>query len=228
MGEVAVAERERLRIASHRARVRLQLFPVPLDPFLRARAARQPVAGLHDAIHHRLRDHGHVVLVGIGNAGTAGHPDVGHLRRARIDRHVLELVVAAAVARVGLREQQRDGLDDLVGAPAALLDARARHLVLARVPARADTEDVPVVRQVAERRDLLREHDRMADGQDEDAGRDLHLRRERRGVGEGVERLEPRVAVETRRGQQVVDDPERSMPCSSHFSIACRMRRTLS
>src|SRR2546425_687310 len=66
--EVAVAEREGPRVAAEPPSVILQLAPVALDPLLLARAAREPVAGLHDAIHDGLGDDRHVVLAGVGDA----------------------------------------------------------------------------------------------------------------------------------------------------------------
>ena len=185
----------------------LQQPPVPLHPVLRARAAREPVARLHDAVHHGGRDDRHVVLARIRHARAAGDPDLRHLRGPRVDGDVVEVVVLAVVARVRLRQQQGHRLDDLVGPLAALLDAGAGHLVLARVPAGAHPEHVAVVREVAEGRDLLGQQHRVAHRQHQDAGGDVHLRGQRRRVGERGERLEPGVAVEAGRGQQVVDHP---------------------
>src|SRR5262249_39418159 len=44
-------------------------------------------------------------------------------------------------------------------------------------------------------------------GQDEDARGDLDLAREGGRVGEHVERLQPGIAVETGRGEEMIDDP---------------------
>src|SRR5262249_53525439 len=117
-------------------------------------------------------------------------------------------IVLPRERHVGLAQEQGHRLDDLVRPLAALLDARARHLVLAGVPARAHAEDVAVVGDVAERRDLLGEDDGMPNGQDENARGDLDLAREGGRVGEDVERLEPRVAIQPRRREEMVDDPD--------------------
>src|SRR5512145_2853085 len=95
MDEVAVAERERLQVAAATPRVLLQLQPVALDPLLRARTARQPVARLHDAVHDRGGDHGDVVLVGVGHPRSARDPHRRQLRRPGVDGDVLEAIVAA-------------------------------------------------------------------------------------------------------------------------------------
>src|SRR5262249_2877893 len=60
--EVAVAEGELPLVASVVPRMLLELQPVALDPLLRARATREPVPRLYDAIHDGLRDDGHVVI----------------------------------------------------------------------------------------------------------------------------------------------------------------------
>src|SRR5215831_13988739 len=61
---------------------------------------------------------------------------------------------------------------------------------------------------MTERGDLLGQHYGMPHWQDEDARGDLDFLREGRGEGQRVERLQPRVAVETRRREEMVDDPD--------------------
>src|SRR5216683_2660604 len=206
--EVAVAEGDLLRILPLRAGVLLQESPVALDPLLRPRAAGEPVPRLDDAVHDGGGDDGHVVLAGVGHARAARHPDLRHPGRPRLDRHVAELVVLAREGGIGLGQELRHRLDDLVGALPALLDARPRDLVLPRVPAGPDPEHVAVLREMAERRDLLGEDDRMPHGQHQDARGDLDRAGEGGRVGEHVERLEPGIAVEAGRGEKVVDDPD--------------------
>src|SRR5712692_1851801 len=219
--EVAVPEGELLRITAEGLRMLLEQPPVPLHPVLRARAAREPVARLDDAVHDGGRDDRHVVLARIGHARAAGDPDLRHLGRARVDGDVVEVVELAVVARVRLGEQQGHRLDDLIGPLAALLDAGAGHLVLARVPAGAHSEDVAVVGEVAEGGDLLGQQHRVAHRQHQDAGGDVHLRGQRRRVGQRAQRLEPGIAVEAGRGQQVVDHPHvDAVPLALHDGVA--------
>ena len=62
-------------------------------------------------------------------------------------------------------------VDVLVGARAAPLERDAERVELLAQPADADAEVDPAARQAVERRDLLREHERVALRKDQDAGR---------------------------------------------------------
>src|SRR5262249_15709717 len=158
--------------------------------------------------HHGLGDDGDVVLVWVGQPRAAGDPYLRHLRRPWIDRDVVELVVPASVARGRLGQEQRDRLDDLVRPPTPLLDARAGHLVLPRIPSGADAPDEALVTEMAQGRDLLRQHHGMTHRQHEDAGRDLYFRRDRSRIRQHVERLEPGVALDPPRSHETIDDPD--------------------
>ena len=139
---------------------------------------------------------------------AARHP---HRRRLaqRLDGDVVHPVVLALEADMGAAQELHRGLEDLIGAGAALLAGAAGGLELGPVPAGADPIDKSAAAEVLEGRDLLGEQDRLPRRQDEDRRAELDAARHRGHVRQGHHRLGPADAVEPRRGQQVIGDEER-------------------
>ena len=96
---------------------------------------------------------------------------LGDARQERLDRDVVEAVVAAGEAHVALGQQAAERGDHLVGAPAALGELHAERLELVLIPARPDAQHEAPAREVPERLDLAGQRDRMVVGQDQQAGR---------------------------------------------------------
>src|SRR5438045_8783560 len=78
-----------------------------------------------------------------------------------------------------------------------------------RVPSDPEAELEASARQILQAGDVLRGENRVAQCRDQNAGGELDLACAARGEAERLERREPRRAVETARGQQMLDDPER-------------------
>src|SRR5262245_62730683 len=98
----------------------------------------------------------------------------------RLGRHAaaLELIEAAAVVDLRLGPERLDQLDLLEKSPDAAL---ARHLELrvVTVAAQPHAEHGPAVARVVKRRDLVREADGIADGQDAQRDAEPEARRAR-------------------------------------------------
>ena len=107
----------------------------------------------------------------------------------------LERVDSAAVVDLRLGPQRLDQLDLLEESPDAAL-ARNLELLVVVVAAQSHAEDRPAVARVVERRDLVREMDGIAHGQDDH--RDAHTdpRRDRGRVGQDHDRVEAEDVVE--------------------------------
>src|SRR5205823_11693643 len=102
-----------------------------------------------------------------------------------------------------------EDLQDLVGAAAALPQRHPGDLVFMRVPADPEAELEASARQILQAGDVLRGENRIAQCRNQNAGRKLDIGCAAGGEAERFERRQPRRAVETARGQQMLDDPER-------------------
>src|SRR5207248_11456165 len=88
--------------------------------------------------------------------GAAADPDLGLLRRYRLRRRVLERPALAVEARLPVPQRTHQA-DRLVRATAAALELDAHEVVFVLVPAHPHAEREPAVRELLQRRRLLRQ-----------------------------------------------------------------------
>ena len=139
---------------------------------------------------------------------ASGAPQAQRRAHRRADLHVPQLVEPALVGHGLAGEQPAYDRDRLVGAPAPLRPPLPDGLELPVIPARSHAQDVALVGEGLEGRDLLGQDDRMAGRQDKDRGAQAEPRRRRRHVGERDDRVEPRDRVEPALVQQVIGRPD--------------------
>jgi hypothetical protein len=80
--------------------------------------------------------------------------------------------------------------DRFAGLRPAVIEVAAHDRRLLAMPARADAEEEPAAAEEIERRDLLREQERVALRHERDAGAELHLRRHTRRASQSDERVD--------------------------------------
>ncbi len=186
-----------------------RLGPVAAHPgddlaglFRRHLAAVPAVADLDGAAVRRL--------------GAAGVPHRDRADRLRQHRHLADFgadVLGFEADRV-LRPHRAHHRDALVHAPAALVKRHAQGGELGLEPADADPEDQPSARQIVQRRQLLRERQRVAHRQHDHAGAEAHPLGDRGDPGQGQDRIveQRRARVLLARHDDVLADPDVAEP----------------
>ena len=119
---------------------------------------------------------------------AAADPDLGWRRRQRLRGRVAKRPVTA-VERVLTTPERAHQLDRLVSAAAATLELHAHELELVAVPAHADAERYASTRELLQGGHLLRQLDRVVQGQDQDRRAQLDPLRPACDPGERDERV---------------------------------------
>ena len=145
----------------------------------------QPVAGPCGPARPDLRD------------GAEDDRRMRLLQRLRLERDVGDLVEAAVPVQPGLRPRVLPDLDALLGDGSALLEVGAERRELLGVPARPGAHDQAAAGEDVERRELVRDRERMTVRRDQDRRRQTHPCRH------GRESADSRHDVEHRRALRI-------------------------
>ncbi len=119
------------------------------------------------------------------------------------------MVITAVMGDRLAGPQALEDAEDLVGASAALPQRHAGDLILVRVPTDPDAKLETTARQELQAGDFLGDKDGVADRGDQDAGGERDPAGAAGGKAQGLERRQPRRAVQPARRQQMLDRPQR-------------------
>jgi len=144
-------------------------------------------------------------------------------------RHIVELAVELGDV---LGPDRVETAEELVGAPAAVLEGHADRLVLVLRPADAEPHVETAAREHVQRGELLGEDDRLVEGHDQHAGAEAdalggrgHVGERDDGIEDALEGLRPYLARRRRvlvlgleRVEQALEHPERMV--AERFRLA--------
>jgi len=126
------------------------------------------------------------------------------MRRTRFNRHIVEVEELAMEARIGLGPHFAQNHDAFVEAAAASLRRDSAGGIVGQVRAGTNRHHHASIREVVERREGLRSHQRMAQVEQENAGSELDA-----GSARGDQRKRRDYVELGRGGEQMVGEPER-------------------
>src|SRR5215467_15825038 len=112
---------------------------------------------------------------------------MGLLHWPREGAHEWEVVVGAVILSRLIGPECLHGLNGLPRLRPAVGEIASHNLRLFFIPASADTKEKPALGEVVQRRDLLRQQERIALRDQRNAGAELERRRHCRGPGQGYE-----------------------------------------